>query len=177
MDGGVIRYKALNGERLQGTLDAAQFEYRMKCAYDPYHAALDLNSRLGVVEFGRFIHLNLHSFPTIDWHCHLPSMPFEIEVGDLGGESSPRNVGKLIVRSLINEGFSVGYNETFHGAEIVRRVTKICGENADVIQIEVRRDLYLKDDVELDIGRMQKNGGSIVRGLMRALVMIDGRLL
>jgi hypothetical protein len=42
-----------------------------------------------------------------------PQIPFEIEIGDRHGSTSPRRIGVEMVQALRAEGFTVGYNETF----------------------------------------------------------------
>jgi N-formylglutamate amidohydrolase len=155
---GVIREYALDGDRIQIPLTPQDFEARMSEGYDPYYEALAGDLKAGLAMSRELIHLSLHSFPTIDWHWPgRQVMPFEIEVGDLDGTSSPRSLGAKLATALEAEGFAVGYNETFRGGEVVRFLSSLAGESADIVQIEVRRDLYLMQDVDLAVNRLRMN--------------------
>ncbi|XVU24248.1 N-formylglutamate amidohydrolase [Actinoplanes sp. CA-054009] len=172
----VVRYRTLQGELLQQPLDAARLQDRIRRVYDPYHALLDEHTQAGLGHFGQLLHLNLHSFPSVDWRtAGLPPMPFEIDIGDRHGASSPRGFSEHIVRALRLQGFTVGYNEAFAGGQIVRRLHRD-HQGVDVIQIEVRRDLYLRDDLYIDEQRLRRSRTAFLRGLLGALAHVDPRL-
>jgi N-formylglutamate deformylase len=163
---GVIRQFALDGNLIQTPLTLQDFEARMSAGYDPYYEALADDLQTGLAMSSGLTHLSLHSYPTVDRHWPGQQvMPFEIEIGDLDGRSSPRSIGAKLATALEAEGFVVGYNETFRGGEVVRFLANLAGENADMVQIEVRRDLYLTEEVDLAIDRLQMNQVRFMRSL------------
>ena len=151
--GRVIRARCLWGEPLQEIPDAAGRDFRLRRCYDPYVESLADMTNRGLLQLENPVHLSLHTFPSVDWHWPgRKGMPFEVEIGDLDRRSSPVR-GRLMVDALTAVGFHVGYNQTFRGGEIVRRLHTQAGEQMDVIQIEVRRDLYLDGDLHWNAER------------------------
>ncbi|MBA8806385.1 N-formylglutamate amidohydrolase [Promicromonospora sukumoe] len=163
---GVFRRRTLDGRKLQADVGVDAARKRLTL-WDAYHKNVDTARRRTIAQHGWGVHLNLHSFPSTDWHtAGCPPMPFEIEVGDLNGRTGGR-LTRHLVRALHGEGFRVGVNETFKGGEIVRRGRT--EQAIDTIQLEVRRDLYLRDDLYLDWSKMISSRRRLMRAIFGAV--------
>ncbi len=112
--------------------------------HKPYHDAICAVRSEARETFGRVVHLNCHSMPSVLLEGNEP-YPYDIVIGTRGGATAaPQLAAKL--KSLFEaRGYRVIVDaQGFRGAEIVRRSGKP-DKNAHALQIEINRALYLDE--------------------------------
>jgi N-formylglutamate deformylase len=137
---GVIWSRVYNEYDIYGQkLTSAQARARLKGYYIPYYTAL--HDRAGTLKtrFGKMVHLNIHSMPKT-------ASEYDIVLGDLKQRSCSPGFLEVVRRTFQSQGFSVVPNLPYSGA----RLTELFADpknGCESLQIEIRRDLYLKDDM------------------------------
>ena len=158
---GLIRELFINGRNLYDMpLSSQVILGRIEHYYTPYHKALQAEIERLHAHFGFVVHIDCHSMPhdaapfTRQPAQHSPTIQHRahIIIGDRDGATCGAQ-WRIKVGSLFEDkGFSVVYNQTFKGAEIVRKYGHPHKQQHS-IQLEINRGLYLDTK-----GRHKSNG-------------------
>jgi N-formylglutamate amidohydrolase len=138
--------------------DQKEIEKRINNYYRPYHDKLsrlidDANNRHGVS-----FHMNIHSYS----RSRFPDRA-DIIIGNDNNKSSNKELDDFIADFFKNEGMSVTFNDPYSGAAIVKNHSAPDKERHS-IQIEIARDLYMKDDlINFDSDKGNKIKGILTR--------------
>jgi N-formylglutamate deformylase len=107
--------------------------------YFPYHRQLRKLIDEKIHEFGKVYLLDLHSFGGL--------INDQVCLGNLRGKSCSQELICGVENSFINQGYQVVKNKVFAGGYITKYYSEI--PNVEVLQIEVRYQVYL-DDNQID---------------------------
>lgn len=178
-DSRAFRAHTLSGSPINVGLTDTDMASRLSEWYDPYVRSLDASLEDALRFHPWVVHLNLHTFPTVDWHTpSRPPMPFDIEIGDLRGRTSSRGLGARLETAFRDLGYRVARNDTFAGGEILRHTAARFGTAVESVQIEVCRRLYLDDDLTVSQPRLDQHQGQIlgvVLAAVRAMIRVEGQ--
>lgn len=105
----------------------------------PYHRQLRKLIDEKINEFGKVYLLDLHSFGGL--------IDDQVCLGNLKGKSCSEALISCVEKSFTNQGYQVVKNKVFNGGYITRYYSEI--PNVEVLQIEVRYQVYL-DDSQID---------------------------
>lgn len=122
-------------------LSLAEIQHRITHYYEPYYAVLEHELIAAQKQFGRVLHLNLHSTPNIgaDGAPHP-----DIILGDHDGHSCGRTYREMIKRVFEDHGLKVLVNNPYKGVELTRRFAKP-RQGFHSLQIEVNKALYMDE--------------------------------
>lgn len=139
---GLIRHLIRPNEPVyQGPLSLAEIEARIGNYYLPYYEALEKNLHELRDQFGRVLHINLHSMPYLGFDgSPLP----DIVLGDHDGHSCARVYRDMVKRYFESCGLKVVVNAPYKGVELTRRFAKP-RQGVHAIQIEVNKALYMDE--------------------------------
>jgi N-formylglutamate amidohydrolase len=142
---GVVYTRTHDGQTLRRAPSEAEREELLDLYYRPHHAAFESAVERALVEQGRVLIIDCHSYP-------LQTLPFEIfdhetrpEIG-IGTDAFHTDdlLASRAVWAFARRGFSVALNKPFPGA-----ITplKFYGRESRVqsLMVEVRRDLYMDE--------------------------------
>lgn len=181
-DLGVIRSTCLDGSVIRAApLDDAEFEKRIRECHTPYFSALYDAVSECVQTFGFALHFNLHSFPStrIEMHSRMREpIPHQIYIGDRHGMTADPRIGMDLTKQFQRAGFEAAYNDLFAGGHIVQTAATMFPGRVHSVQIEVRRDCYLDDDLKISGSRLRRNQERFVAAFLQAVsAMLDGGAL
>lgn len=168
---GLVHRLIRNGGPLHtDLLSAKDIERRLANYYRPYHAALREGLSQLYEQFGSYIHVNCHSMPSQNSFIPLP----DIVIGDRNGTSCDPAITDAVARYFKAQGFSIGINNPYRGAEIVRRSGAPAFEKHS-LQIEVNRALYM-DETTLKTNKNFNALSNILVGLTEPLLELSQTL-
>jgi len=156
--GPVIRTKCVDGSTIyKEEPSKEQYYQRLEDCLVPYMDSLRKSVQDVLLQHGHVIHLNLHTFCSyrIDKYSGVREKhPFQIYIGDGNGTTCSDFVTDAFICGFRDAGFSVSLNGPFPGGYIVREVGNP-SKRIHSLQIEVMRDVYLKDDLHLDSKKLK----------------------
>jgi N-formylglutamate deformylase len=116
---------------------------RIEHCYLPYRQALKQELDRLFAQFGKVLHLNVHSMADKSPEfLKLPVAPLaDIVLGDMGGSTCRKETTELIADMFRSEGFSVAINDPFKGVSLIQDFSNP-DMNRESIQIEIKRSLY-----------------------------------
>lgn len=161
-------WRLMAGEPLYSRrLSVEEVKSRIDRCWRPYHAALQAALDAAARSPQRW-HLNVHSMPDDSYRrMGLPERPLaDFVLGDLDGSTADDATLQIIERSLRASGYSVARNDPFKGVEIIRA----SGQPARgwyALQIEVRRPLYMDDQLQKHAGFARLQGA--IDAMLQAL--------
>lgn len=149
-----------------GKISRAEADERIATCWRPYHAAL-----AGVIErvraqFGRAILFDMHSMPSEAVSGSDAARAPDIVLGDRFGESALRVTADAVADIFRSEGLSVARNVPFAGAYITQRYGRPAA-GVEVIQIEIRRSLYMDEALIEPSGRFAEFSALMERVVIR----------
>lgn len=106
---------------------------RIRCAWWPFHAAVDRVLAAALTRSDRVLLLDLHSFG-------MPA-PADVVLGDRHGRSLRPTAAQGIAAAFTQAGFEVAWNEPFAGGWTVQRLADRA--EVDAVQIELSQHAYL----------------------------------
>lgn len=127
------------GRKLHGDLTAL--------IYEPFHA--DVKGRyqeMRSLGFQNVYHLDLHSMPSVGTSMHRDpgELRAEVVISDCTGSSSDSRFVDLVISAYVRAGFKVALNWPYVGG----KVSEVYGrpkQGQHVVQVELRRDLYMNE--------------------------------
>lgn len=133
-------------------LTRAEAKRRLATCHVVYHQALTTMVEVMRRRFGCAFVIDCHSMMQFDTSAQGGRPRPEIDVGTRYGESCAPDVAEAIVSSFAKRGYDVGLNRRFAGGEITLRYgwPEI---NQHLVQIELRRDLYMDEETRLKTDR------------------------
>jgi len=145
---GLLRRLALPGVPMYARRFAiAEVETLLRDYYDPYHAAVKAALDRLHARFGAVWHIDCHSMRSRgnamndDDGRERP----DFVVSDRDGTTAGSNFTEHVVSALRARGYSVGINDPYKGAELIRAYGRPA-EQRHSIQIEINRRLYIDED-------------------------------
>ena len=145
---GLLRRLALPGVPMYARRFAiAEVETLLRDYYDPYHAAVKAALDRLHARFGAVWHIDCHSMRSRgnamndDDGRERP----DFVVSDRDGTTAGSNFTEHVVSALRARGYSVGINDPYKGAELIRAYGRPA-EQRHSIQIEINRCLYIDED-------------------------------
>jgi N-formylglutamate amidohydrolase len=142
---GVIYERTSDGRRLRGTLEAAQRESVLKKYYEPHHAALTAGVERALMQHGRCLLFDVHSFPSSPLPYEMDQDPERPDIC-LGTDElhTPTPLLEVARRTFEAEGLRVAVNRPFAGALVPMKFYR---KDARVssLMIEVNRRLYMDE--------------------------------
>lgn len=148
-------------------LSVAEVQRRIDTCWQPYHAALNLALQQAASARQRW-HLNVHSMPDDSYRrLGLPEKPLaDFVLGNLDGTTCDDATMRVVEDSLRASGYSVARNDPFKGVEIIRQSGQP-ERGWHALQIEVRRPLYMDDQLQKNEGfaRLQQAVGRMLGSL------------
>lgn len=134
--------------------------------YRPYHAALKELLDEAHYNYGQVWHINCHSMPAAIAVPHRPYSLYlgqpkalDIVLGDRNGLTSTRDFVHTVRDFFKEAGYSVGINDPFKGAELVKRYA-VPTRGRHSLQIEINKALYMDEETlarTQDFAATQKN--------------------
>lgn len=124
-----------------------EFQARIEKYHRPYHEEINRMVRDTRDKFGLCYHVNLHSMPSFAEKNHpdaAGSRRADFVISDREGDTCDPAFVSLVAQKLNDMGYSVGINDPYKGAELVR-MTGHPNEGLHSLQIEIRRDLYMDE--------------------------------
>ena len=158
------------GPIYDGRLPVAAALARLDGFHAPYHRALAEGLDARVEEFGRVVHLNCHSMPSVGQLQEpdegRPRPDFIL--GDREGATCGAWLRDRVRGFLQEQGFEVAVNAWYKGGEIVRRYGR--PGTCDSLQIEINRGLYLDEEAVIPAPGFEPLRRSLA-GLVAALAV------
>jgi N-formylglutamate amidohydrolase len=138
-----------------GKLSRADVVQRIERYYRPYRSAL-LAILDGMREhFGRWVHVNCHSMPSVS-SPKSPEGPGkrrpDVVLGDADGTSCEPAITRLAHTIFADHGLSVTINDPYNGADLIRAHSDPAA-GLHSLQVELNRALYM------DEATVTKSGG------------------
>lgn len=127
-----------NGELWTGRITADALRRRIEADHTPYHHALRNVLRAARARFGIAILLDVHSMP--------PLGDAQIVIGDRFGQSAAGAFSAIVRETSREGGFSTADNAPYAGGHILT-AHGLPRRDIHAIQIEIGRDLYLRDNL------------------------------
>jgi N-formylglutamate amidohydrolase len=97
--------------------------------------------------FGRVVHVNCHSMPSVS-SPKSPEGPGkrrpDVVLGDADGKSCAPEITELAKRVFSDHGYSVTINDPYNGADLIRAHSNPA-DNRHSLQIELNRALYMDE--------------------------------
>ena len=158
---GLIRHLIRFGEPVyDGPLPLADIKHRIQHYYHPYYEVLGQALTQAHEQFGRVLHVNIHSTPNIG----VDGAPQpDIILGDHDGHSCGRIYRDTIKRYFESCGLRVVVNNPYKGVELTRRFSRP-RQGYHSIQIEINKALYM-DEATLAFNDTQPEMQQIMNGL------------
>lgn len=144
---GLIRRYALPGVPMYDRqLSIEEVESRIRKFYDPYHRRLAELIDQTHAKWGMSLHLNCHSMKSVGnaMNDDNGKVRPDIVVSDLDGLASSTYWTESIAHLFRNQGYKVGINDPYKGAELIRRYSKP-DQGRHSVQIEINRALYMDE--------------------------------
>lgn len=139
---GLIRHLIRPGEPVYDrSLTLAEICHRITHYYEPYYTALGEALRQAKQDFGRVLHLNLHSTPNIG--ADGVAQP-DIILGDHDGHSCGRTYREMVKRYFESCGLKVVVNNPYKGVELTRHFARP-RQGFHSLQIEINKALYMDE--------------------------------
>ena len=163
---GLIPKISLNGEEIyKSKLLWCDIESRIQDFYNPYHLILkesldELNNK-----FETALLVDCHSMP-FDRSNDTYKTP-EIVIGNNFQDGISMEYGNFLLSSFKKFGFSVKLNDPYSGGFITQYYGSL-KKNVKVIQLEIRRDLYMDQDKLIKLSNF-KNIQSILSKVINEL--------
>lgn len=135
-------------------LTRAEAKRRLATCHVVYHQALTMMVEMMRRRFGCSFVIDCHSMMQFDTTAQGGRSRPQVDVGTRYGESCAPDIAEAIVASFAKRGYDVGLNRRFAGGEITLRYgwPEI---NQHLVQIELRRDLYMDEETRLKTDRFE----------------------
>lgn len=145
------------GALWRGRLDWAEAKSRIDAIHAPYHVGIEREmKRIREVE-AQVLLLDIHSMPPLERERFVPGLRPDIVIGDRFGMSAAPRFSEIARSVFSRHGLVVAINHPYPGNYILERHGRpVAGRHA--IQIEISRDLYLDERLDLPgrgVGVMQ----------------------
>lgn len=129
-------------------LSHAEAKRRLATCHVVYHQALTTMIETVRRRFGSAVVIDCHSMMQFDTKAQGGRARPEIDIGTRYGESCDPAMAQKLLECFEQRGYDVGLNRRFAGGEITLRYgwPEI---NQHLIQIELRRDLYMDEETRL----------------------------
>ena len=172
---GLIPKISSNGKKIYNKkLMWSVLDERIKKNYDPWHKTLlSLCSHLIKSNISSVL-LDCHSMPS-DAVKELKKNIPDIIIGDNFGKSCNLEIVNYFIDALRDEGFAVARNNIFSGGYITSHYGNL-SSNLNVLQIEIRRDLYMNEDKLIknnNYMRLKSSLEKVIERLIQFLVVIN----
>ena len=145
---------------------------RIKDLYHPYHDALKGLIDEALSLFGKVLLIDCHSMPCFN---SMGSRRSDIILGDRFGESCSPEIVMLIEKIFQGLGYSVSRNYPYAGGFVTKHYGKPY-ENANALQIEINRDLYLNPitlDKKPGFTALAKNISRIINSIIKEVTALN----
>lgn len=128
-------------------LTVEEVEARIARCHAPYHAAVSGEVLRAAQRFGRVLHLNCHSMPSVAaaFTAGVPGTRRpDFVLGDRDGSSCDPRLTRSVAERLRSLGYSVAVNDPYKGVELVRaNGAPQLGRHS--LQLEINRALYMDE--------------------------------
>ena len=124
-------------------LSIEEYHKRISKVYFDWHSFTEKIINNCISKFGFAFILDCHSMPS-DIKETINYKLSDFVIGDLNGKSSKIDFNNKIKKELNLYNYSYNFNKPFSGNFILRKHTNI-NNNIYGIQLEIRRDLYMKE--------------------------------
>ncbi len=142
---GLFPKKTLKNQNIYDeSLSCKEIDYRIKEIYLPWHTKLLELLEKTINSFGKVLLLDFHSMPSNPFKTINTIIAPEICISDLNGDSAKKIYMEKLKENLLSLNYNVKENYPFSGGYIARNYSNI--KNVSVIQIEIRRDIYVNED-------------------------------
>lgn len=146
---GAIYTRRAHGQLLRHEPSGVESQQLLNRWYRPHHELLTHAVNIALVEHGRCLVLDAHSFPS-------KPLPYELDQAAnrpeicLGSDAfhTPASLLELAVATFNRLGFSVDVDRPFSGA-LVPLAHYQRDRRASALMVEVRRDLYMDEETGL----------------------------
>ena len=141
--GSVARVVGEGCEIYAAPLAFSAAQARLDRVHGPYHAALDRLMGEAQARFGAAVLIDWHSMPAAavrGGHGPAPDMV----LGDRHGASAADAVTRRVEREIARCGWKTARNRPYAGGHVAERHGRPA-ERRHVVQVEIRRDLYLDE--------------------------------
>ncbi|MCR6671405.1 N-formylglutamate amidohydrolase [Devosia ginsengisoli] len=135
-------------------LSHAEAKRRLATCHVVYHQALTTMVEALRRRFGSSVVIDCHSMMQFDTKAQGGRARPEVDIGTRHGESCDPALAQKLLECFERRGYDVGLNRRFAGGEITLRYgwPEI---NQHLIQIELRRDLYMDEETRLRNDRFE----------------------
>jgi N-formylglutamate deformylase len=135
-------------------LSHAEAKRRLATCHVVYHQALTTMVEALRRRFGSSVVIDCHSMMQFDTKAQGGQVRPEVDIGTRYGESCDPALAAKLLECFERRGYDVGLNRRFAGGEITLRYgwPEI---NQHLIQIELRRDLYMDEETRLKNDRFE----------------------
>ena len=128
----------------RGKLSFAEAERRVRCCWEPYHAALRDLIGATMREFGTCMLIDCHSMPTHGGGGRNGEAAADFVLGDAHGTACAPRAVRLVERVLSGLGYTVRRNDPYSGGYVTRHYGRP-REHVHVLQIEMSRGIYMDE--------------------------------
>ena len=117
--------------------------------FDPFHERI-IQARTALRKrfpAGPLYHLDCHSMPSHPTSMHTDlgkGHRAEVVLSDQDGKTASNVYREIVGQAFTDEGFQVTWNDPYKGGRITQRYGRPA-EQSEIIQIELRRDLYMDE--------------------------------
>ena len=122
---------------------------RINYWHKPYHQLISQTVSQAQKLFAKTLLLDIHSMPQSS-----PKLP-DIVIGNFNGLSASMEFTNLIINVINQFGFTFSINTPYAGGFITEHHGKP-NENRHAVQIEINRDLYLKENYTISSEAVSK---------------------
>ena len=130
-------------------LPMSAIQERINYWHKPYHQLISQTVSQAQKLFAKTLLLDIHSMPQSS-----PKLP-DIVIGNFNGLSASMEFTNLIIKVIDQFGFTFSINTPYAGGFITENHGKP-NENRHAVQIEINRDLYLKDNYTISSEAVSK---------------------
>ncbi len=139
--GTIARVVATGEPVYRHKLSFAEAEDRIRCYWQPYHAALAALIAETRAEFGCCLLIDCHSMPT---HPAQAANPPDFVLGDAHGTACAPRATRIAEEALQAMGYRVRRNDPYAGGYVTRHYGRP-REGVHALQIEIARPLYMDE--------------------------------
>jgi len=143
-------------------LSNRELKQRLAHCFVPYHQSITSQIEQMRQQHGCAYVLDCHSMTQKDAQARGGKQRPQIDIGDRRGEACSPAYTEAVADAFSDQGYDVTINGRFVGGEMIVRYgwPEI---NQHILQVEIRRDLYLDEDTRAKterFGQMQKDCGA-----------------
>ena len=135
-----------------------ELKERLAKCFVPYHQSITTQIELQKKIHGKVFILDCHSMTQFDSKARGGEQRPEIDIGNRDGQSCSPEFTNFVAKEFENLGYEVAINGRFRGGEIILRYgwPEI---NQHILQVEIRRDLYMDENTRKKSGRFETMQG------------------